>query len=130
MSMKLDARLASTGTRFRLFAQPRFIEGFETPETVFISVSPNLMQLGPADDRTYVIDAINKLPYDDFTRPPYAGSHNPPVQPGPDGHYDQLPLTSREFSCATMYATVRRVLDIWEDFFGRRINLLGQAAWN
>lgn len=26
-----------------------------------------------------------------------------------------------------MYATVRRVLDIWEDFFGRRINLLGAS---
>src|SRR5262249_36638256 len=47
MSMKLDARLASTGTRFRLFAQPRFIDGFETPETIFVSVPPTLMQAGP-----------------------------------------------------------------------------------
>jgi hypothetical protein len=125
MSMKLDARLASTGTRFRLFAQPRFIEGFDTPEIVYINVLPSLMQPGPADDRAYVIDALNKLPYDDFTRPPYSGARNPPVQPGPDGHYDHIALTSREFSCATMYATVRRVLDIWEDFFGRKITLLG-----
>jgi hypothetical protein len=43
------------------------------------------------------------------------------VQPGPDGHFDHLDPDSREFCAAAMYATVRRVLDIWEDYFDRRI---------
>lgn len=121
MSMKLDTALESTGTRFRLFVQPRFVTGFEEPETIRVSVPPDEIQAGPADDRMYVLDAINKQPYDSFNRRPFLGQSNPPVQPGPDGHFDHLDVDSPEFSSATMYATVRRVLDIWEDYFGRRI---------
>ncbi|CCH54590.1 hypothetical protein BN8_03774 [Fibrisoma limi BUZ 3] len=121
MSVKLDVRLESVGTRFRLFPQPRFLSAFQTPETVYISVPPEEIKPGPADNRMIVIDAINKLPYSRFFRPPYIGAKNPPVQPSSDGHFDHLDIESREFSCATMYATVRRVLDIWEDYFGHQI---------
>ncbi|HJQ37621.1 MAG TPA: hypothetical protein VKB93_10820 [Thermoanaerobaculia bacterium] len=120
MSLTLDRALATagTGTRFKIFPQPRFLPSFQTPEVVVINVPAGEVQAGPADDRMFVVDAINKQPYTPFTSPPYAGEKNPPVKPGPSGHFDHLDPESREFGCATMYATVRRVLDIWEDYFG------------
>lgn len=122
MSRTLDARLDSTGTRFRIFPQPRFLKIFDEPEVVIVSVPPERMQAGPADDRMFVVDAINKLPYSMFFRPPYGTRpQNPKVGAGLDGHFDHLDPDSREFLCATMYATVRRVLDIWEDYFRHTI---------
>lgn len=121
MSIKLDESLEKVGTRFRLFVQPRFVRGFEEPETIWVSISPQDIQAGPADDRMFVLDATNKKPYDRSKHRPFFGKSHPPVQPGPDGHFDHLDVEGREFSSATMYATVRRVLDIWEDYFGRRI---------
>ena len=35
------------------------------------NVPSNIMQQGPADDRMFVVDAINKLPYSFFFRSPY-----------------------------------------------------------
>ncbi|WP_341531903.1 hypothetical protein WKK05_38525 (plasmid) [Nostoc sp. UHCC 0302] len=121
MSMRLDAAIAGTGTRFKIFPQPRFLEIFREPETVRVTISPDQILPGPADNRMYVLDAVNKRPYGLFNQRPYLGPSNPPVLPGLDGHFDHLDVNSREFSAATMYATVRRVLDIWEDYFGRRI---------
>ncbi|GIF44468.1 hypothetical protein Axi01nite_87790 [Actinoplanes xinjiangensis] len=128
MSLELDRRLADVGTRFRIFPQPRFLQKadgsgplFPEPEEVTVSVEPGAMQAGPGDDRMFVIDAIGKLPYNRFFRPPFRGDARPPVQAGDDGHFDHLDPAGREFSAATMYATVRRVLDIWEDYFGRTI---------
>jgi hypothetical protein len=121
MSMKLDEAVAETGTRFLLFPQPRFLEAFSEPETIYVSVSPRDILPGPADDRMYVLDAINKTPYGGSNQRPFLGQSFPPVQPGADGHFDHLDVDSREFSSATMYATVRRVLDIWQDYLGRRM---------
>lgn len=128
MSRQLDQSIAATGTRFRLFPQPRFLQKedgsgplFSEPEEVVVSVPPAAMQPGPADDRMFVVDAVSKLPYNSFTRPPYRGRFRDPVKPGPDGHFHHLDPDSREFSSATMYATVRRVLDIWQDYFGFRL---------
>jgi hypothetical protein len=121
MSMKLDAAIAETGTKFLIFPQPRFIPFFEQPEVVRVSLPPDQIKEGPADERMYVMDAVNKRPYGAFNQPPYQGPANRPVLPGSDGHFDHLNPDSREFSCATMYATVRRVLDIFEDYFGRKI---------
>jgi hypothetical protein len=128
MSVQLDQAIAQTGTRFRIFPQPRFLlnaDGagplFPEPEEVVISVPPATMQPGPADDRMFVVDASNKLPYNRFFRPPYRGEFRAPVKPGSDGHFTHLDPNSREFSAATMYATVRRVLDIWEDYLGHRL---------
>lgn len=129
MSVQLDRSLAETGTRFRIFPQPRFLtraDGsgplFPEPEVVVVSVPPEGMMPGPADERMFVVDAIAKLPYGNSSRPPWTGPRNAPVQPGRDGHFDHLDPDSRAFSAATMYATVRRVLDIWEDYFDRRID--------
>lgn len=128
MSLHLDSKIAETGTRFRIFPQPRFLQRedgtgplFPEPELVVVSVPPAAMQPGPADDRMFVVDAVSKLPYNTLFRPPYRGQSRAPVKPGPDGHFDHLDPDSREFSAATMYATVRRVLDIWEDYFGHRL---------
>jgi hypothetical protein len=121
MSLQLDRRLERSGTRFRIFPLPPYVDPTIELELIHVSVPPDLMRSGPADDRMFVVDAINKLPYSRFFRPPYRGDANPPVKPGQDGHFDQLDPNSREFLCATMYATVRRVLDIWEDYFGHRI---------
>ncbi len=118
MSMKLDAEIKETGTRFRIFPQPRYLRGFEEPETVVISVAPSEVQTGPADTRMYCVDAIGKPIYGRGFYPPYQGPKNNPPQPTAEGHYDNLHPDSREFRVATMYATVRRVLDIWEDYFG------------
>lgn len=122
MSMELDMRLAESGTRFKIFPQPRYLPAFSEPELVSISIPAGEVQAGPGDTRMFVIDAANKLPYSRFYRPPYGGEAGPPVAPGPGGHFDHLDPDSRAFSAATMYATVRRVLDIWEDYFGRGIN--------
>ena len=121
MSLQLDQAIESTGTRFRIFPQPRYLESFKTPEVVTVSIPPDRMQAGPADVRMFVTDALNKLPYAGAAGPPYNGKSNPAVKPGPDGHFDKLDPDSRAFACATMYATVRRVLDIWEDYFGHHI---------
>jgi hypothetical protein len=119
MSVQLDRELAEKGTRFRIFPQARFL-GIPA-ETIVISVPPDQMRPGPADDRMFVVDAINKQPYDFPVGPPYTGAHNPLVRPGPDRHFDHLDVDSREFKCATMYATVRRTLDIFQGYFGRTI---------
>lgn len=128
MSVQLDRRLAETGTRFLLFPQPRFLKKrdgsplFAEPETVTVSVPLGEVQAGPADDRMFVVDAIGKTRYGRFNRPPYRGPSHPPVTPDEDGHFTHLEPGSRAFSAATMYATVRRVLDLWEDYFGHRID--------
>jgi hypothetical protein len=123
VSIQLDAALQQTGTRFRLFAQSRSLPAFSQPETIYVSKQPNQIQPGPADDRMFVVDAINKKPYGSpgSSEPQWTGSSNNPVKPGLDGHFDRIDVNSREFSCATMYATVRRTLDIWQDYFGHRI---------
>ena len=123
MSRQLDSKLARTGTRFRIFPQPRFLKKkdgsplFPEPEEIAISVSPEAMRPGPTDDRMFVVDAVTKLPYGNFFRPPFRGDARDAVQPDSEGHFAHLKPDSREFSAATMYATVRRVLDIWEDYF-------------
>src|SRR5262252_1192824 len=122
MSIALDATLRQTGTRFRLFAQARYLPSFSEPEVVYVSTPPDQIQPGPADDRMFVIDAIDKRPYGPGgPAPQWQGPRRQPVQPDADGHFDRIDVNSREFSCATMYATVRRVLDIWQDYFAHRI---------
>ncbi|WP_051580564.1 hypothetical protein [Pseudonocardia acaciae] len=128
MSQRLDAQIANIGTRFRIFPQPRFLKKddgtplFPEPEEVTISVPPGEMRPGPADGRMFVVDAVDKLPYGQMTQPPYRGASPPPVRPDGEGHFAHLDPDSREFAAATMYATVRRVLDIWEDYFEHRID--------
>ncbi len=121
MSMKLDAALANTGTKFKIFAQPPFLSGFAEPETVWLSVPRGEVSPGPGDDRMYVTDALNKSPYGYPYLPPHTGPARPAVQPSEEGHFDHLDVDSRDFKSAHMYAVVRRVLDIWEDYLGKTI---------
>jgi hypothetical protein len=132
MSLALDKNIAKTGTRFRLFAQPRHLPAFSKPETVVISLPPNQVKPGPEDNRMFVADAIDKRPYGFVGggSPQWKGPRHAAVQPAADGHFDKIDVDSREFSCATMYATVRRVLDIWEDYFGHRIEWFFSFAFD
>jgi hypothetical protein len=141
MSIKLDNDIHQKGTRFLIFPQQRNLNGFDEPEVVWISIPPHEIKPGPEDDRMFVVDATNKLPYTETYRPPYTGSFLEKVQPGPDGHFDHLHVDSREFLCAGMYAIVRRVLDIWEDYFGgpiywhfeadfEKLELIPLVEWN
>lgn len=124
MSIKLDATARETGTRFRIYPQPPWLKGFENPETVWVSVTPDQIKPGPLDDRMYAVDPIWKMPYDGrLSRPPYRGPYHPPVEPDPrTGHFDHLDVNGRQFKTAHMYAAVRRVLDIWEDHFHKPID--------
>ena len=67
----------------------------------------------------YLVDAVYKPePYEFPVLPPYRGAIYPPVLPGRQGHFDHLPIGSREFDVVHMYGVLRRVLDIWEDYLG------------
>jgi hypothetical protein len=109
------------GTRFRLY--PKAYEGYLEPETVWLSPPPGAIGPGPADGRMHVVDALDKEgPYDPPSWvPPYRGRVGPPAVPSADGHFDHIPVDDRRFLSAHTYASARRVLDIWEDFLGRRI---------
>lgn len=122
MSVALDARLRRHGTRFRLFPQPRFLEPFGEPETVWVSSLAGTLGPGPSDDRMYVVQPrADKKPYAYPDLPPYRGACAPPLTPGPDGHFDQVEPGAPEFRAAHMFGTIRRVLDIWEGYLGRQI---------
>jgi hypothetical protein len=113
---------ANLGTRFLVYPQAPHVPGYATPELVWIMTDPSGIQPGPADDRIYVSDpALDKDPYEFPYLPPFAGAAFPPAEPGPDGHFDHLDPSSRQFVSAHAYAAVRRVIDIWESYLGRRI---------
>jgi hypothetical protein len=140
--MRRANQQTESGTRFRLFPQPPVLAAFVEPETVSVSLPPGAIGPGPSDGRMYVVDAVDKRDYYDFPDlPPYSGKRFAPVMPGPDGHFDRIPLESREFRAAHMYGTLRFVLDIWEGYFGRtipwhfdadyeRLELIPWVEWN
>ena len=119
------------GTRFKLFPQPRFLDDFSEPEIVEVSCPVGTVEPGPADDRMYAIYPINKpRPYgiapgpdddSEVLRPPWKGETHPPVMPDEEGHFDYLEPGTIAFETAHLFGTVRFVLDVWEDYFGRRI---------
>jgi hypothetical protein len=53
--------------------------------------------------------------------PPFRGFVHRPVRPGAYGHFDYIPEGTPEFEEAHVFGTIRFVLDIWERYFGRRI---------
>jgi hypothetical protein len=122
MPVKHDIALKGKGTRFKLFAQNPVLEAFKKPEIVWVSPLPGQVSAGPADERMYVVDPKeDKKPYDFPDMPPYQGAVYSPVPPDSQGHFDYLDESTREFRAAHMYGTLRRVLDIWEAYFGGRI---------
>jgi hypothetical protein len=122
MPAEQDQLLRATGTRFNLYPQAPVLVAFAEPETVWVSQRPGTIQPGPADDRIYVVEPIDKPRLYEFPYlPPYRGPTRTPVAPGRDGHFDHLEPGDPGFEAAHMYGTVRRVLDIWEGYFGRSI---------
>jgi hypothetical protein len=124
MSTELDSKLRGPGARFRLFAQSPTLAGFREPETVWVSSPAGSLRPGPADERMQVVDAIDKPPYDQRSAPPWRGPVYPPAEPDAAGHFDHHPVFSRAFNAAHIFGAIRRVLDIWEDYFGTEIRLL------
>lgn len=118
-----------SGTRFRLFPQPPWLAGYETPETVVVSSSPGSLEPGPADERMFVIVPLGKDYAYGFQPdpaggqflylPPWTGPVGTPVLPDPDGHFDYLQPQDPGFEPAHLFGTVRFVLDVWERYFGR-----------
>jgi hypothetical protein len=130
------------GTRFLIFPQPPFVPGYERPEVVWLSTPPDKIVAGPANRRLYVVDPLNpKEPYQYPHLPPCTGPLRPPAQPGPDGHFDYLDPTSRQFLAAHAFACVHRVLDICENYAGgeirwffaptyERLEIVPHLVWN
>ncbi len=54
--------------------------------------------------------------------PPWQGPAQIPVEPDQDGHFDYLEPDDPGFEAAHLYGTVRFVLDVWENYFGRQID--------
>ena len=122
MPAEQDQLLRATGTRFKLYPQAPVLAAFAEPETVWVSQRPGTIQPGPADDRIYVVEPVDKPRLYDFPYlPPYRGPIRAPVAPGRDGHFDHLGPGDPGFEAAHMYGTIRRVLDVWEGYFGREI---------
>lgn len=119
---QLDLDYRAWGTRFRLFPQSPLLSNYKTPETIWLPLSPSEIAPGPADSRMYVSDAIDKQHYEYPFLPPYRGRKNPPARPTSDGHFDYLEVGTTEFEAAHMYGTLRWVLDIWETYFGRKLD--------
>jgi hypothetical protein len=112
----------AAGTRFLVYAQSPLLSAYSKPETVWISTPPDQIQPGPADYRAYVADPIfGKEPYEFPSLPPYDGETHPPAMAGSDGHFDSIPVDSRQFVGAHAFACVSRVLDIWESYLGHSI---------
>jgi hypothetical protein len=121
MALPAEAQPAPTGTRFQIYPQPKWPRA-----TIFIDAPPGTIGPGPKDDYIEVIDAVGKDPYKDEetakprSRPPYPedGKRQPPVK-ARGGHFDHLRPGTRDFSSATVFATIRFVLDAWKQHFGR-----------
>ncbi|WP_434055739.1 MAG: hypothetical protein RDA78_13065 [Roseibium sp.] len=118
----VSPKTGSLGTRFLIYPQVPHVTGYEKPETVWISTPPGEIKAGPADRRMYVVDPLFEKPVYEYPyQPPFVGDSFPPAEAGPDGHFDHLDPQSRQFICAHVFATLRRVLDIWESYLGHEI---------
>ncbi|MFK7881770.1 hypothetical protein [Roseobacter sp.] len=117
-----------TGTRFKIFPQPQFLDDFAEPEIIEVSSPAGSLAPGPSDDRMYTIFPIGKKePYgispngQDVVAPPWKGRIEPLAMPDAEGHFDYLEPGTPQFETAHLFGTVRFVMDIWEDYFGREI---------
>lgn len=117
------------GTRFKLFAQPSYLEGFEEPETVEIASLPGSVGPGPSDERMYAVYQADKpAPYgiapdpsfgSRMFLPPWTGKVLPPAIPDRNGHFDYLEPGTAQFEAAHLFGSVHFVTDIWQGYFGR-----------
>ncbi len=118
------------GTRFLLYPQPPFLEGFERPEVVTVSKPAGTVMAGPSDDRMYTVYPQDKKitygtrvgPRREKFSPPWIGPSFEPAVPDHEGHFDHLQPGTPQFEAAHFYGSARFVLDIWEGYFDRPIN--------
>ncbi|MCP5083262.1 MAG: hypothetical protein GY948_16355, partial [Alphaproteobacteria bacterium] len=118
------------GTRFLLFPQPPFLEGFETPESVEVSSPLGSVGPGPSGERMYAVYPHDKLitygtrvgPRGEKFTPPWQGPAHPPALPDEDGHFDHLEVGTPQFEMAHLYGSASFVLDVWEGYFDQPIN--------
>jgi len=116
------AGTGSGGTRFLIYPQAPIVTDYTKPEAVWIATPPDRLQPGPGDHRMYVRDAMfDKVPYEYPYLPPFAGETYAPATAAYDGHFDSLPVNSRQFVAAHAFACAARVLDIWESHLGHAI---------
>src|SRR4051812_15076895 len=125
------AASATSGTRFRVFPQPPFADPGIAPETIEVSSPAGSIGAGPADDRMYFVRPLGKrYPYGVnigplgtpwLFMPPWQGPIAPPVEPGPEGHFDHLQPGTDEFEAAHLFGVTRFVMDVWERYLGRPI---------
>ena len=118
MSFSLNDFHRHRGTRFSLHAQSPVLEGFDAPETVWISSPAGSLGPGPSDGRMYALQPRGKKPYGDDAMPPYRGPREAPALPTRAGHFDHITPDDPAFACAHMFGSVRRVLDVWETYLG------------
>lgn len=117
------------GTRFKIYVQSPEMDAFSKPELVRVSLTPDQIQPGPGDDRIVIRRALAKPPYAcehpqcfvDGDGREWLGLVGKPVPPGPRGHFDHLTPEMPEFAAAATYAAARRVIDIWDWYFGKPI---------
>ena len=122
MLRTLSTRFKESGTRFRIYAQPKDLKAFRKPVVIYLNAAPGTIKPGPADERFYVVDALDKSSYAEAGgEPPYRGRSRSRIRPGPGGHFTHLRPGTRGFSSAMLFATVRSVLEIWELYFGRKL---------
>jgi hypothetical protein len=124
--------MSPSGTRFLLYPQAPIINPDGDPDVVVVSCPAGSVGPGPEDDRMYAISPVEKWPpYGPRTGrsgqtylhlPPWKGEIFPPPMPDEDGHFDHLDPDSREFQAAHLFGCVRFVLDVWEGYFGHRID--------
>ena len=119
------------GVRFRLYPKPPYVHPEWPPEIVCVSEPPGAIGPGPSDARMHLVNPVGKrfaygvnpgplgTPHLDF--PPWKGPVFPPVFPDAEGHFDHLLPGTPEFAEAHVFGTVRFVLDVWERYFGHRI---------
>lgn len=119
------------GTRFRLFPQAPFLKPYRVPEIVSVSSAAGTIGPGPSDHRMYAIDPIGKRhAYGEageaarglYLLPPWPGAIYPPAEPDRNGHFDHIGIDAPEFEAVHLFGTVRRTLDVWEGYFGQRID--------
>lgn len=141
MSFSLNEFHRTTGTRFKLYAQSPVLEGFEKPETVWVSSPAGSLGPGPSDHRMYTVQPVEKEPYDDDGEPPYRGRTLTPPHPDRDGHFDHVAIDDPAFPSAHMFGAARRVLDVWEAYLGGpvhwhfnithpRLEMIPHVAWD
>ena len=119
-----------TGTRFKLFPQPPFLEAFQEPEIIEVSSPAGSVGPGPEDDRIYTIFPVDKAePYgisanpdgDGMYLPPWKGEILPPALPDAEGHFDYLEPGTPQFEAAHLFGSARFTMDVWEIYFDRPI---------